>query len=276
MSLILEALKKSEAERRLGQAPGLLSPAPAARRRHGLWPLLAVLVLAVGLSTAITWWLLRPDQAEPAAEAAVSSAAEDVANRRAASAPPRAPVSPQPQTPTSETAAAVAPVPATVQPDPAPAAAHPVRPAVERESAALPAGGALPEPPAPEPVIAAPSRSAGTITPPADSGAGARTAAPAATAARESATAATAGDTAAGPALPGLHALPMEVQSALPPLNVSMHVFNADPAQRFVLIDGRRYGEGMAVAEGLLLEAIRRDGVVLVFRGHRFLLPRPG
>jgi general secretion pathway protein B len=40
MSLILEALKKSEAERRLGRAPGLSTPMPSFRRRRRnlMWP----------------------------------------------------------------------------------------------------------------------------------------------------------------------------------------------------------------------------------------------
>mgnify|MGYP006203717299 CR=1 FL=1 len=52
MSLILEALKKSEAQRRLGQAPGLLSPAvplaaPDSSRLPWLVALLAALLLGV-------------------------------------------------------------------------------------------------------------------------------------------------------------------------------------------------------------------------------------
>jgi len=76
--------------------------------------------------------------------------------------------------------------------------------------------------------------------------------------------------------LPMLRDLPAEDRAALPPLKLSMHVYAVHPAERFVLVDGRRYSEGMAVANGLVLEEIRRDGVVLAFRGHRFVLQRPG
>lgn len=54
-----------------------------------------------------------------------------------------------------------------------------------------------------------------------------------------------------------------------------MHVFNEAPVNRFVIIDGRRYGEGQSITQGLLVATIRRDGVVLERSGQRFLLPRP-
>ena len=46
MSLILEALKKSEQQRRLGEAPTFGTPAPLARRRRTLLPVLAVMIVA--------------------------------------------------------------------------------------------------------------------------------------------------------------------------------------------------------------------------------------
>jgi len=265
VSLILEALKKSEAERRLGKAPELLSPAPVARRRHGLWPLAAAMLLAVALSTGITWWLLRP--APSPANGEVAAPAGDAAPAAAGPAP------------ASTTVAAEAPAtPATeATPPPAPAtgtAGQMPRPPVERESAPMVAGNTPPPQPRPEAIA---TRDAATAAPSAAADAtparpSAPAPAPAATTAAEPADPPPPDE----PAVPPLHALPRDVQAALPPLKLSMHVYKADPGQRFVLIDGRRYGEGMTVAEGLLIEAIRRDGVVLAFRGHRFLLPRPG
>ena len=43
MSLILEALRKSERERRLGSAPSIGSPVMSVRRRRNWLPLLVVL-----------------------------------------------------------------------------------------------------------------------------------------------------------------------------------------------------------------------------------------
>ena len=54
-----------------------------------------------------------------------------------------------------------------------------------------------------------------------------------------------------------------------------MHVYADEPAQRFVIVDGRRRVEGDVVAEGLVGDRIRRDGGVLSLHGRRLLLPRP-
>ena len=72
MSLILEALKKSEDKRRLGAAPDLATPFSAPRRRNWVWPI-AALLLAVGLIA----WALRPASPpqQTAADAAVKPSA---------------------------------------------------------------------------------------------------------------------------------------------------------------------------------------------------------
>ena len=59
MSLILEALKKSEQQRRLGEAPTLGSPVVSTRRRRNLLPLFAMLIV---IAAAAGWWLLRPSR----------------------------------------------------------------------------------------------------------------------------------------------------------------------------------------------------------------------
>ena len=76
-------------------------------------------------------------------------------------------------------------------------------------------------------------------------------------------------------ALPRLADLPAAERNALPPLKITMHVFADDPAQRFVILDGRRHAEGATPAEGVVIREIRRDGLVLSLRGRDVLLPRP-
>jgi general secretion pathway protein B len=76
--------------------------------------------------------------------------------------------------------------------------------------------------------------------------------------------------------LPMYYELPFNVRKDLPALAVSMHVYAAVPAQRFVVIDGERRSEGEVVKEGLTLREIRSDGIVLDLRGQRFFYPRPG
>jgi general secretion pathway protein B len=63
-------------------------------------------------------------------------------------------------------------------------------------------------------------------------------------------------------------------RAALPPLQLSMHVWNPDAASRFAIIDGQRLGEGGKVGS-VVVAQIRRDGVVLDIAGRQFLLPRP-
>jgi len=62
--------------------------------------------------------------------------------------------------------------------------------------------------------------------------------------------------------------------TGLPELSVDLHVFTADPAKRAVFINGRRYTQGARIAEGPMIEEITPDGVLLSYRGRRFVLPR--
>jgi general secretion pathway protein B len=60
----------------------------------------------------------------------------------------------------------------------------------------------------------------------------------------------------------------------LPSMHLDIHVYANSPAERFVFINMKKYREGDTTADGLHLEKIRRDGVVLNHQGTRFLLPR--
>ena len=90
MSLILEALRKSEAERRRAQVPDLLAEpqaaAPVARRAPPRWPLIAAGAVVV---LGAAWFVLRPS-----APPAVAVAADEVTPRAMEAAPIPAPVPP--------------------------------------------------------------------------------------------------------------------------------------------------------------------------------------
>ena len=62
--------------------------------------------------------------------------------------------------------------------------------------------------------------------------------------------------------------------ATLPELHLDIHVYAAQPADRFVFLNNRKYREGGETPEGTKVERITRDGVVLNHRGVRFLLPR--
>lgn len=58
--------------------------------------------------------------------------------------------------------------------------------------------------------------------------------------------------------------------TALPETDLNMHVYDANPQSRFVLLNGQRLREGESSREGLLVERITPDGVVLRYGTHAF------
>jgi general secretion pathway protein B len=250
MSLILEALRKSEAERQIGRAPGLLTPValrPAQRSRARGPLLFAAALLLLLAALALAWWLGR-SAAEPPAAAP-------------AEAPAMVPASPTTLTPVASDAPSAYPTPADSPADAAPAALAPPR-------SPLPTAGPgdLPA----DPDFASTERESLPLPPPA-SALPAPPPPPAATA-----------------PLPETAPAPVEAEGAtpwrtlseaeragLPPLRLNMHVFNDEPTRRFVIIDGRRLAEGEQIAADVLLTEIRRDGAVLEVRGRRISIERP-
>jgi len=206
MSLILEALRRSEAQRRRGSPPGLHSastdvPPPRSGSHR------AVLALLAGLGLLLVLLAVH-----------------------------RASVPETPVMPTGTASPATPPKPAAPASAPPPAIAGSSPPAATALARELDAGAM--------PAVSAP--------PPA---------------------AMPAGPAAAGDALP-LDRLDAASRAMLPPLRVSMHVYDPDPARRFVLVDGRRVREGEALAPGLHLVAIEQDGLRLDWRGRLLHLPR--
>ena len=73
---------------------------------------------------------------------------------------------------------------------------------------------------------------------------------------------------------PRIDTLPPQATAGLPELNLDLHIYANDPAQRAAFINGRRYREGDMLPEGLTVETITPEGAVLRHGGQRFLLPR--
>jgi general secretion pathway protein B len=266
MSLILEALKKSEAERLRRQSPGLLTPDPV-RRRARVWPwLLAGLMVLVALAGG--WWLGQ----RGAAEAPIAPAPAPAPETRpevlgAASDTPSAPA---PSAPSHGLG-----LPESARPPPALPQVR-VRPG-ERESAPMIA------PSAPDPLsdpdldpdtrarlakaLAERGQSAAGVEDAAERPGGPQTPDPRAT------TASPAAVPQPGPdALPLKHELPFALRRDLPDLRVSMVVSSGDAGARFALVNGERRVEGDEIAPGVRLISIRAQGLELEFRGQRFLL----
>jgi hypothetical protein len=74
--------------------------------------------------------------------------------------------------------------------------------------------------------------------------------------------------------IPHWDTLPAGTRAALADLRIEMHRWHADPAQRFVMMTGRRIEEGGVIGQELWLREVRPDGVVLQYRDLIFQRPR--
>jgi len=318
MSLILDALRKAERERELGQAPTIGSQLPLRRRSEPTkrWPLVAGLALVVLTAGAIVGWMQRevlwpaPESAgEPTAEAAVAEVAAS-SDSTAAPAPSQPSISAAPSTPSQSEPAPPAPsLPQAAEVHPDKLAAMEAAPAsntadaaedarrlaaealavaeaakaeAEKASAATGALTQAPTPtPAPTPEPAPATGSLADQLPATDPSAATGMApdpagvpAPVTEVGKPVAEAMPEG--AELPPVPLVWELPLATRQSLPKLAIAMHVWNAEPTMRFVIVNDQRLVEGEAAAAGVAVSEIRREGVVFEYQGQRFLLPRGG
>jgi len=252
MSMILEALRKSEAERRRGQAPDLLSDATpvastaatATRNRNAS---IAVAAAALATLLLLAWWL-RPALVEPA----TSPIAQEPTAPAVVSLPASLPLQPRANAPVTTAATGAVNLPST-----APLAPPPVASPRPRPPAAAAATPGNPEPASVASVAAA--------VVPAPLQAPTRVVSePPATTAQPSFT---------SPDLPlRLSDLSSDERQQLPALKVSMHMWAPDATDRFAIIDGTRVNQGDRLGEAIV-ESIQNDGVILAWRGRRLRLP---
>jgi general secretion pathway protein B len=66
--------------------------------------------------------------------------------------------------------------------------------------------------------------------------------------------------------------LPLSVRRNMPELKLTIHVFAAEEHSRFVLVNGQRFVIGEMISDGVRLVDIRREGAVVDYRDYRFLL----
>lgn len=218
MSLILEALRKSEAERRRGEMPDLRAelPPPAPAQRASLRRALPWIAMALAVGVAITL-VLHPWSRGTTATTPAPVASDTDAGPIRMQPKPRPAIAPRVETPRSAEREAPKPQPAPKIPTPAPTAVAEIPPA-----------------PAPEPT---PVRAAAMDS-------------------QET----------------SVNALPADLRKALPPLQLSMHMWDADPAKRFVILDGQRYAEGDSVGP-MRIRRIDADGVLFDWQGRAIRLP---
>jgi general secretion pathway protein B len=241
MSFILDALKKSETDRQRQSAPALFEVKVAAPRRR--FPLWAVgLSVLLGVNVLVLGWLLlrHTGQATPAPAAAAPASA--------------APVSVPPTSPSGEVT-----VPATVTFQ------------VNVPANSLTATTPLP----PEPGVVAPSAAPPLAEEPLLSGQ--QTPVPPDYDSRDYQPAITAEQAGATAAVRRAGGVPSRDEvlargTQLPELRMDLHVFDIDPAKRFVFINMRKLREGEALPEGVRVEEITPSGARLSYQGNQFAL----
>lgn len=282
MSLILDALRRAEAERRRDGGVDLHGlPESGAPRRSGLHPAWLAVAAAAAFLLAMLLW----PRAQPPAPASAET-------RQPPPTAPRATATDQPQSvaATARVARPVAdldellpppppPRPRTATAQPAPAAAE-TAPSDAADAQRPPTAG---KPTAPQDASAATAEN-GASRPPA-------TAEPAPSPPASDGTASTDATAAPAPqpeipepALPPellvedldatpLPEMPPDYRAAFPRLSIDVHVWDEDPARRFVLIDLKRYREGMTTSHGLQIVRILPSGIVFAYRGRTVYYP---
>lgn len=269
MSYILEALKKSQQERELGKVPTLETDPFSTEKGVGgtsSWVLLAVLLAMLAVIIAL-YAALRgkgdlPEATQPVAEQVSGPGAQtpgsggeesgsvepEATPGTASTVPdPEAVASPEDQTPVAK--------PEPVEPaDTAQATAR----AEDREAAAPPARSRPPE-------------ASEKTEVPADLRADIEAFKKQVLDEKSTAKRAPRPDSAVPPQK---LRLPREVETRLPEFLMTAHVYDEEPAKRFVLINGLKTREGESTREELTLEEVLPDGAVLSYEGHKFFRHR--
>jgi general secretion pathway protein B len=273
MSLILDALRKAERERNLGQTPTLSDVAmpPPEKRKPRRSPsrlralALAALVLAL-LALVILFRPQRPVQV-PAANTGIADTGEETPLAEAAP-PPAAPAAGIAETaPPAPTADDEVQGPQSLDDilDPAAAEAQ-AEPATVEPDAEMPPdlGGTDAAAAPPQPTLAAPLDEPPAAEAAPQDEAPADAAAPAAEPAQESPQ---------EPEIKRLQDLPADYRSGFPVIKIEVHVYDPNPLKRWFMAGGRKYIEGSKLPEGPRVIEILPEGVVFNYRGETSLLP---
>ena len=235
MSYILDALRKSDQQRQRGSTPTLLTvqttPTNPGRPRYLLNGVIAAVLISAGI---LVGWLQpwQNERAEPVASSpAASGSTRDVPPTSYGSA--ESPGRPQQEALRQPPTAAVE------------AENPPTRVTLTQQEPAFADDSSASPQPAPD------TQSAATGLLPVKPGATAK-----------------ASDEAEK--VMALNDLPPTIRREIPAIAIMFHAYSSDPAERRVMINGNMTKEGEALADGLGLQQITPDGVILVYKGYRF------
>lgn len=281
MSYILDALKKSEQQRRSrlsgsdpGRPPDHKKKTPTERRKR-LWPFLtgvALIVNAAILLILFGFWGKREPEVTTVKPVSAPAPPATTAPRGDTSITPPALVKEHPEPPPRSSAAQAppaAPLPVTAHTGSDLPGMH------KKQDISPPQAGEAPR-------KTAPSKRERGIAPSATSpnqGAIVETPAPTARIAPEPPPPPVKADEKTIPVPPPgntvyrIGDLPTSVRSGLPSFVVTALLFTNDPRSRMVRINDQMLREGDEAAEGVILEEIGQESAVLRYQGYRFRIP---
>lgn len=235
MSYILEALKKADRERTLGEVPDLEAAHWGVRRPQRSWRWLWIVVVLLLFNAALLGYLLSrntPD-VEQLADTAPAVPPAAVVQQQA---PERLSAVPEPieKPAASEQPEVVEPPKVIVRP----------RVAVKPHVAPRPATEAPPS-------TTAPAARVVQAQQPLTESAGP-----------------------AGSAVPEWGELPLEFRSRFTLPHIDVHVYSEEPRRRFILVELKKYREGDTLGSGAVLEEIQPNSIQLFYQGTRFRVDR--
>jgi len=248
MSYILAALKKADQEHFLGSVPDLATPQEVQpdepRSFRWQWVIIALLVVNTVLVVLLLW--------NRVAEVATVPVTEQAAMAEPASVPGTAPTTPGRQTP----AASDAPTPSAP-------------PANETQISTVP----VPVKAQP-PVMEEPARDGGEVVVLPET---AQTRNLELSYLPEEVPDAAGDDVTTLREVPPLQSwfdLPQAFRNNLDLPRLDVHVYSETPQGRFIMVDLKKYREGNTLPNGMVLEEILPDGMVMSYQGERFLVKK--
>lgn len=81
--------------------------------------------------------------------------------------------------------------------------------------------------------------------------------------------------TEATPSIPYLDELSAEFRRGVPDIHINVFVYSDTPEERFIMVDMAKYKTGQKIADGVQLKKIERDNLVVEYAGKTFRIERP-
>ncbi|WP_097461606.1 general secretion pathway protein GspB [Mangrovitalea sediminis] len=250
MSYILDALRKSESERRQGRIPDLGTTVQMVHKKrsqglHWSFWIAVALVVNAGVFAYLFWPRPTPSAKPVVASSVPKSAVAEPASKAATAAVPAVAATPSPQT-AQATPSGAKPLPAgALVTPPSPSKTQVVSAQSGVPTLIVPSEGDQ---------SSLPSASAATPAP-----------GPTTTIAKTSSTP----DLAHPDSIPLLVDEPLSFQQQVPPLHFSGHIYSSVPSARRVVINDMYLGEGDSLGD-LKVERITESGVVFDLNGQLF------